>query len=1088
MARKISAALLATLFLFSLFAIPVIALDKKADPIERAPVYKHNFPTHMTIEEAEEYEAQVGDREAFAEAVQETGFTPGIPGSAGILGTSDYFNGILAGYSMYDYQKNGTCQRQIQAGINPGDGVRLVHVSWMCLKVDIVTDPSRQVNYNCYDWAASPNPKWTLSGDDYGGISIIEANERGGYTCTEVNSGGNAVVFHHSAIEGASNYARVARFAIPRLGTYIGDKLTDYAGKQCIWARGGISRSTAPNGDIYHVVAQQSEPTGQSPSSVIYWRYIYDGGLGEFVWQGPVLMDSSMTLSHLCMADGDRVVYVLTKPRTYGTAQNQYNNDLGYYQSSTAGADWIANGGPTTGWAAGGGFNCTDYVDADPHRAYIDVTAGFDSQGRLHLMYNNPAYDDEAGTISVGPTRMLHWDEGTPGSNEKAYPSPGPGLGFVGGSEVNFHLAAAAEWVCDGSAGAWNRYISKMCMGFGDGSTNCDFGPNLDYVYCVYTQFGSNDPLDIEDVSASGMQNGNLFMSISNDLGFSWAAGKCITTTDGTVGGTPTRTPDCDITADPADSCKSEHWSSIATLITDTLHCFYVGDKDAGGIPQGEGNWAVNEMVYLPIFGGGDPNPLCPTIAPNLIVGLTSDPNCEYYSDDDEPTNDETLTIENIGNASLNYSAAIAYTSGSGWMEFVGYGQTIPGSVIPKGGTADEYTVRMSGGGLANGLYQAEIQVTNDDPTKDNPFVLEINFFRADSFVCGEGVVVTTPCVALEVSNVESWGRENGEGGMWYYNESDDDSLFNPVYDGSLVIKDVNVDESSYRDVFTNSTPYNPGYRALETPKISYNAATNDSLVSANQVTVDSVLGVTVNYLFPQETENCEFVRLKFKIYERDGLSRDLIVGAAVDFDVDPTGNEDLGGWVEDYNLVYQHGFDDDTLTYLPDTVAVSNNYAAGITALTCDPVRRMVVQSNAAYVYGSGGLDDEYVHEQMDSVGHGIWIDFGGQDDEDDYVDDVHSLIAIDATPTTVGPDQAAVYQMALVSSIAATTDITAETYYNERGATDAYITDLLATTAKAWKKGFGWCGDFWLTGGSLVIDGGDGSFSVTDRLILPG
>ena len=177
---------------------------------------------------------------------------------------------------------------------------------------------------------------------------------------------------------------------------------------------------------------------------------------------------------------------------------------------------------------------------------------------------------------------------------------------------------------CVGSPGAWNRNISKMCLGFGDGSTLCGDPPesNLDYLYVTYTQFGSEDPLDKQDASAAGMQNGNIWLSISDDYGLTWAPQECLTTVDGTVGGTPTRSPGCDVTI--SDTCLSEHWSSCADLVTDTLHVFYLGDLDAGSIPYGEGNWAINDLMYLPIFGGTNGD-LCPY--PPCDCGVWGDVN-----------------------------------------------------------------------------------------------------------------------------------------------------------------------------------------------------------------------------------------------------------------------------------------------------------------------------------------------------------------------------------------------------------------------------------------------------------------------------
>lgn len=190
---------------------------------------------------------------------------------------------------------------------------------------------------------------------------------------------------------------------------------------------------------------------------------------------------------------------------------------------TTGGEDWINAGGPPVSWENSGGYNCTDYVDSDPHRVYVDLSGGFDSEGRLHLIYNNPGYEDVEGeiTVSVGPCELLHWHEGTPGSNERAVVSGGVPGGFVGGQDQYFHVVASAMYECVGSPGAWNRNISKMCLGFGDGSTLCGdpLESNLDYLYVTYTQFGSEDPLDKQDTSAAGMQNGNLWLSMSDDYG-----------------------------------------------------------------------------------------------------------------------------------------------------------------------------------------------------------------------------------------------------------------------------------------------------------------------------------------------------------------------------------------------------------------------------------------------------------------------------------------------------------------------------------------------------------------------------------------
>jgi len=259
-----------------------------------------------------------------------------------------------------------------------------------------------------------------------------------------------------------------------------------------------------------------------------------------------------------------------------------------------------------------------------------------------------------------------------------------------------------------------------------------------------------------------------------------------------------------------------------------------------------------------------------------------------------------------------------------------------------------------------------------------------------------------------------------------------DDALFSPIWDGSLVIANKTrtaqePDPIVYRDIFDNQTPSNPGFRALEDPKVSYDIAANDSVVSANQVTIDSTIGVFVQYLFPQDADSCEFVRIKYTIDNRSADAAELIVGAAVDFDCANTG--DFGGIVPDYNLIYHHGTDGEATT----------KYVAGISALTCAAAKNMVVQNAIDFVYPEGGFSDDYIYSQLDASGSSIWA--GG-------AEDIHSILAIDEATFNVGQRES--YQVALVSSVA-----------GEEGVTlpgmPADISDLIATTAKAWKKGFG-------------------------------
>jgi hypothetical protein len=72
-------------------------------------------------------------------------------------------------------------------------------------------------------------------------------------------------------------------------------------------------------------------------------------------------------------------------------------------------------------------------------------------------------------------------------------------------------------------------------------------------------------------------------------------------------------TPGC-----AAGDCDSDHWSSVAELVDDSLYVIYIEDKDAGGIPFNEGTFTTNPVKYLsylnPAPSGINDNGSLPTV------------------------------------------------------------------------------------------------------------------------------------------------------------------------------------------------------------------------------------------------------------------------------------------------------------------------------------------------------------------------------------------------------------------------------------------------------------------------------------------
>jgi hypothetical protein len=98
-------------------------------------------------------------------------------------------------------------------------------------------------------------------------------------------------------------------------------------------------------------------------------------------------------------------------------------------------------------------------------------------------------------------------------------------------------------------------------------------------LFVTWTQF------DTSDVSAGGFGNGEIYMTYSYNDGATWADPENLTNS---------QTPNC-----YPGQCDSDHWSTLADVVDDSLHIIYINDKDAGGIPQTEGSATENPVKYL---------------------------------------------------------------------------------------------------------------------------------------------------------------------------------------------------------------------------------------------------------------------------------------------------------------------------------------------------------------------------------------------------------------------------------------------------------------------------------------------------------
>jgi hypothetical protein len=259
---------------------------------------------------------------------------------------------------------------------------------------------------------------------------------------------------------------------------------------------------------------------------------------GGETWSSLANVDTLETLSHVVVASpvSDKVAIVYTHPRDYNS---QYYNDA-YYIESEDGITW--------NWRTGK-INITEYGSGEEtFWAYTDCAAIYDYDDNLNIVWN--ALEVSNDTLYY-PAHMIHYSTGS--------------------GEMTSVVQSEPEWPQGGcDTGAWNLQIAKMSLGVHEATGA---------LYALYTGFHP------EDCSAGGYANGDLYLTYSVDGGASWAD---------SVNITDSQTPGC-----PAGDCDSDHWSSLADNIGSELHILYVNDKDAGGIPQTEGQLTESPLLYM---------------------------------------------------------------------------------------------------------------------------------------------------------------------------------------------------------------------------------------------------------------------------------------------------------------------------------------------------------------------------------------------------------------------------------------------------------------------------------------------------------
>ncbi|MCK4857770.1 MAG: exo-alpha-sialidase [candidate division Zixibacteria bacterium] len=759
-------------------------------------------------------------------------------------GPEDRFVGYKIGSTWYDCQHHGSMGRQIAQGVD-----RRIHFAWMHKGGPLSSDYcAAYYNSAFYHYVDST---WEFS-HDTSGFEIQFLN--GGFANCDVFSNKAMVSFHAGLVAGSySSYVALDMASGAGVFNPVGTPTVNCSGAHSNGTDGDYLWPIVHLDDdgssdpVVHVLATESD-NGHLLKSMIYFRgvgpgFTYFGTCGTYI-------DSVAVVSGLVRQDPNshKVAIIWIDPRDKSEVTgNELNNDVVYIESLDLGLTWGAK------------INVTNYQDTDPERAYTNLTAMYDHNGCLHIVWDAPSYNHTTGQGSDQVCKLRHWDNCH--------------------NCISLVIDADNTQSC-GGPGRGNRNVTKQNL-----SECYDPVTGEHRLYLTYTYFCGNTASGTEDCSAAGYANGEIYAQVSTTGGETWGPPVNLT-----------NTPDNGCLA---GDCESEHWSSSVMYTSDSLRLLYVGDTDAGG-------WA----------GGGSDAEGSPTECPLMFHSVDCFPMERYVHLKVSPahfsypfhthtgqTVDTGFTVTNVGNDSAFYVVTIVYLSGTDWLSVLPTTGTIPAGCI----NSDDFTM-FATGPASEGIYQAEIKFTYEGGAKVLTVPVEI-YVTQPPFPEPVNVRLHTVANALNVSEVSRIAvQETGAQFSWFSDSS------NYIYDGSLIIG--NARDNLNMRIFSagGRTPDNPRRQLI--PRF---ATTIDSTsYSAYQYaegtgcTEDSTIEFKSRYYAPKHTDSAGFYVAHFDLYAGPGwvaTVTNLIVAYAVDWDIPADTNTDnAGGFDSLLQLLYQQG------------------------------------------------------------------------------------------------------------------------------------------------------------------------------------
>lgn len=750
---------------------------------------------------------------------------------------------IQVGTTWNDMQQNGSMGRQIVLGGG------WVHNVWNYLPAG--ASANRNSTYKAYNLSTA----MTVSNL---GVDPV-ANGAGfaaiGYDAT---AGGRPVIAYHKLDDNRTKLARgdglgLATFSVfnfPAAGVNC-QNIVSGAGSvdgPYFWPKIAVDINGSGQ-PIAHIVSTEYSGA-QVNLSLVYYKT--NPGMTAPSATCGTWLDSVTTVSAVVQQDPNSnkvaIVWLRSADWAHADAIQQRNNDVVYQESTDLGVNWFL---PT---------NITNYVGADLERAYTDLSALYTSDGCLHILWSTSYFDSSSSVVGNQGARLYHWDKC---------------------SQCRSLLANADNSEVDCKRGTWNKNISKMSL------SECIVGGSS-RLYASYTYFTGDDAGNPgpHDCSQAGWANGEIYAQVSQNGGTSWGP---------PVNLTNTFSPNC-----AAGTCNSEHWSSSAPYVTDSLRIQYILDRDPGAVAYSEGSWTNNPVMNLSY-------PCFSTIS---YSHLSASPASLVYPFHTTPAQqrDTTIVLVNAGNAIANYSRSITYLSGSGWLSFP---NDPPNGSVPVGCSfSDSLKLRVNGP-VAEGLYQAVVSFVYNDGDSMTTLTLDVDLYDFQQFYIPTDYAINTATNRLNVNQAGRIGAYE-QGNLFTYTAAG----LNYLRDGSLIVGTAanNLSWLIYQGSGgkpTAANSYGPQYALSDlTVDVSHPLYRLATGVGVNR---DSTIAYRVTYYAPKDATNADFYLARFSISlgpkNTQGRIENLCVGFGVDWDIPAdNGTSNTSGGDDSREMVYQQG------------------------------------------------------------------------------------------------------------------------------------------------------------------------------------